>query len=108
MLIEVDAKRFETEFVKPGAVVLLACFLNSPLEADHGADVREAASRLAGRVACVTPAEKDWEVFRAKWWIGGTPTYVLFRDGREAARKRGRADALELVDFVLSVIGSRP
>jgi len=68
--------------------------------------VREAAARLSGRVVCVRPAKKDWELFRTKWWIGGTPTYIVFRDGREAARKRGRADALALVDFVLSVIGS--
>jgi hypothetical protein len=106
MLIEIDADRFEAELARPGMTVLLACFLDSPQESDQAADVREAAMRLGGRVVVVRPSEKDWEIFRAKWWIGGTPTYVLFRDGREAARKRGRADALELVEFVTSAIGA--
>jgi hypothetical protein len=108
MLIEIDADRFEAELIQPGKAVLLACFLDSPLEADHAVDVREAAWRLNGRVAVVKPSDKDWEIFRAKWWIGGTPTYILFLDGKEAARKRGRADALELVEFVTSVIGQDP
>jgi hypothetical protein len=105
MLIEVDAESFEAELARPGATVLLACFLNSPLEKDHGEDVREAARQLHGLAVCVRPSEKDWDVFLAKWWIGGTPTYVLFQNGRETARKRGRAAALELVEFVRSAIG---
>ena len=87
--------------VKP---VLLLCM---PRGDDFPSQVRlleDIAARHGLRLAAGLLAEEFIDGFKKKYDIPGTPTYLIFSEGRERNRLMGLADFQSLESFVLTNI----
>lgn len=92
---------FEEEVIKERMAVLVLC-MHRDIDFDGQIEVIERiTAKTCGRSLKVCLLEEEsMGVFRESYGVGGTPTFLLFRGGREMGRLLGQAEAGTLEEFL--------
>lgn len=80
--------------------ILLACMKRMRTPKDVLDDLKEFALMYSNKVRVVLPPEDELEKYMRKFSVEGTPTFILFRSGREVERRLGFLDIAELEELV--------
>jgi thioredoxin 2 len=62
----------------------------------------KAAEALAGKAILAKLNTQDYQQPAAQWGISGIPTMILFKNGKEQARKSGAMQASQIQSWILS------
>ena len=97
-LVRLD--NFESEVLGAQDPVLLAC-LHQGMEFQDQVKVLETVCRHDELNLKVRFLDQDYlDVFKGRFKIGGTPTYFIFRKGKEIGRLLGQVDRERLMSFI--------
>ncbi|MBW1782966.1 MAG: thioredoxin family protein [Deltaproteobacteria bacterium] len=103
----VGLEDFDREVLKEKMPVLVLCMHRDPdfsgqLEVIHRVVTKTCGDRLK---VCLLK-EDSVGVFRETYGVGGTPTFLLFRGGREMSRLLGQAEPGVLKEFLSRTLSS--
>ena len=98
---------FEREVLKEKMPVLVLCMhQDSDFHGQIEIIERTTAESYCDRLKVCLLEEESVGVFREKYSVGGTPTFIVFRDGREISRLLGQAESAILQEFLSQTLAS--
>lgn len=95
----ITTQNFVEEVMRSDTPVLLA-FLQNGLKDSENEKLEVLASLLGAGIKICVLDDQFFDEFKFRLHVPGTPTYLLFTDGREVGRLLGRADQATLAEFV--------
>lgn len=97
---------FEKEVIKENVPVLVLC-MHRDLDFPGQIEVVEriTAKMYGNRLKLLLLEEDSVEVFRKNYGVSGTPTFLIFSDGREMNRLLGQVDPRTLEEFLSRTLG---
>lgn len=97
---------FEKEVLQERKPVLILCMHRDP---DFPGQIevveRITAEVFGNRLKLLLLEEDSVEVFRKNYGVSGTPTFLIFSDGREMNRLLGQVDPRTLEEFLSRTLG---
>ncbi|MEF2229564.1 MAG: thioredoxin family protein [Pseudodesulfovibrio sp.] len=104
MLKTMEPQAFDVE-LQSGGEPLLVAFLkrNERFRSQYQA-LDEATGRFSGRLRCFLYDTDYLDVALNRFMVKGTPTFLLFSDGREVDRLIGESDRATLEEFIRSAL----
>ncbi len=92
---------FEKEVIKERMPVLVLCMHRDPDFLGQIKVIERITAKMYGKDLKVCLLEEESvAVFREKYRVGGTPTFLLFRGGKEMSRLLGQAEPGIFEDFL--------
>ena len=104
MLKTVEPQALDVE-LQSGGEPLLVAFLkrNERFRSQYQA-LDEASRRFQGKLRCVLYDTDYLDMAVNRFMVKGTPTFLLFSEGREVDRLIGESDRASLEEFMLNAI----
>jgi hypothetical protein len=91
---------FQDEVMSESRMVLLLCMPHDDEFLRQRRIIEEVAEIFGNKLKVVLPEEAFIEVFKKTLHIVGTPTFLLFNQGKEIARILGVSDRDPLIDVI--------
>ena len=103
----VGLENFEREVLKEKMPVLVLCMhQDSDFYGQIEIIERITSESYCHRLKVCLLKEESVGVFREKYGVGGTPTFIVFRGGREISRLLGQAESAILQEFLSQTLSS--
>ncbi|MCF8142879.1 MAG: thioredoxin family protein [Deltaproteobacteria bacterium] len=97
----VGSEDFEYEVLKKKAPVLVMCIRNDSEIEGQVEMVNHVTAKLYGeRLHVCLLAEECLGIFSERYKVSGTPTFLIFNDGKETGRLLGQVDGTTLKEFL--------
>ena len=104
MFISIGNDNFESEIIKEEKPILAAC-IHRYFEFKEQIDVLESISKKCGNTLKICLMDDDFIMtFREKLKINGTPTFLIFNEGKVMDMMLGKVDEDTLMAFVLRAL----
>jgi anti-anti-sigma factor len=101
MLRKLAPRECARPFREDGGLTVLACLEPGADLLRQVRDLEEAEAGLKGEVDFYLAEEDCLGVLRQSYQVAGTPTFILFQDGREVDRRIGRLSQKDLEHFAI-------
>ena len=88
--------------------VLVACLTRGPGFLDQLALLQDVSGRWARFLRTLILVGEGLDAFPRELGLAGTPSYLLYLDGRERGRRLGQLDTVQLDDMLRCVCGKDP
>ena len=101
----VGSEDFEDEVLKKKAPVLVLCIRNDSEIEGHVEVVNHVTAEPHGETLHVCLLEEEYlGIFREKYKVSGTPTFLIFSHGKEIGRLLGQIDGTTLKEFLSKML----
>jgi len=100
MLKVLEPQAFEVELQSDGAPLLVAFLKHNERFRGQYRALDEASDRFGDRLRCFLYDTDYLDMALNRFLVKGTPTFLLFSDGREVDRLIGESDRETLEDFI--------
>jgi hypothetical protein len=105
MLTSIGIDDFDSEIKAKKRPILLAC-IRRDYEYKEQAEILESVSERYGDELKVWLLDEDFIGVYRRLGIAGTPTFIIFYEGREKGRMLGKANRKTLSSFILRSLPS--
>ena len=105
MVKTLEPHEFDVELNSSGEPFLVAFLKRNERFRHQWQVLDEASARHADRLRCYLYDTDYLETAMQRFMVKGTPTFLLFSDGREVDRLIGESDGEALDDFIRDAMG---